>query len=495
MPAADRRFVTSKQAQRLRQLVEGWVQPFSAFYRERLAAGALPDGDDLERLLDALPLTRKQTILRGDPLDLVLRPTPHDLRASLRIGRKLRAALLPGGRSRLAEEIGWEFRPVLSFFTTGRSSAPLGFHLTRYDLDLLAQRGRWMLQVLGAGGEGTRGLSLFPYAPHLAFWQTYHGGVAGGLLILHTGGGRSMGTAGILAALLRMRPSLLLGIPGYTYHLLRKAYDDGTDVSCLRHVVLGGEAVGQGFRRRMLELLRELGAQQAEVRSVYGLTEVRNCFPECAGGEETGFHLHDDHVVCEIVDPRTERRVPEGVGGEIVLTPLEGRGSMILRYATGDVAERGVVRGHCPACGHVGARILGPIRRRSDMLDLRLDKVKGTLVDFGLVGELLSGVREIDEWHLTIGKRDNDPYETDVLRLEVALRNGDSAEGVEEKVRDLLRQQTELSLDSFAVLSRAELLDRVGMEDLLKERRITDMRPTRGEPGSLPGSAPGSASG
>jgi len=487
MPPADRRSATRQQAQRLKQLVEGWIQPFSAFYRGRLEDTELPDGDDLDALLDALPLTRKQMILQSDPLDLVLRPTQKDLRASLQLGRKLRAALMPGGRSRLAEEIAWEFRPVLSLFTTGRSSAPLGFHLTRYDLDLLARRGRWMLEVLDIGGEGTRGLSLFPYAPHLAFWQTYHGGVAGGLLILHTGGGRSMGTAAILAALLRMRPSLLLGIPGYTYHLLRKAADEGTDLSCLRHVVLGGEAVGDGFRRRLRELLAELGAPDAQVRSVYGLTEVRNCFPECPGGAETGFHLHDDDVVCEVVDPASEERVGEGVGGELVFTPLDGRASMVLRYATGDIAEGGVVAEPCPACGHEGARVLGPIRRRSDMVDLRLDKVKGTLVDLGLVGEILSGVPEVDEWHLTIGKRDNDPYETDVLRLEVALRNGAGAEGVERKVRELLRTRTELGLDSFSVLSRADLLERVGMEALVKERRITDMRPTPGEPGSRPG--------
>jgi len=63
------------------------------------------------------------------------------------------------------------------FFTTGRSALPTAFVLTRYDLRILEEVGRRILEVAAIDSSEDKIVNCFPYAPHLAFWQVYYAGI------------------------------------------------------------------------------------------------------------------------------------------------------------------------------------------------------------------------------------------------------------------------------------------------------------------------------
>ena len=72
--------------------------------------------------------------------------------------------------------------------TTGRSADPVPFLFTRHDLGNLS--------LAGARGLGIyrfprdfRIINLFPYAPHLAFWQCHYAAAAYGVFAISSGGG------------------------------------------------------------------------------------------------------------------------------------------------------------------------------------------------------------------------------------------------------------------------------------------------------------------
>src|SRR5690606_21182218 len=108
-------------------------------------------------------------------------------------------------------------------------------------------------------------------------------------------------------------------------------------------------------RARLARLARELGAHDTHIISTYGFTEAKMAFPECpAGTEASGFHLSPDLALVELIEPRTGRPVGPGEAGEIVFTPLDARGTVVLRYRTGDIAEGGLSWERCPYCGRLG---------------------------------------------------------------------------------------------------------------------------------------------
>ena len=54
---------------------------------------------------------------------------------------------------------------------------------------------------------------------------------------------------------------------------------------------------------------------------------------------DSGYHNPaPDHFYFEIVDPDTHKPLPEGERGLSVLTHLDRRGTVLLRYALGDFA-------------------------------------------------------------------------------------------------------------------------------------------------------------
>ena len=471
----------------LRRYLERQVLPFSPFYRRLFSsAGVTPESirgfDDLMRI----PLTSKEDIAPTSadpqrPREFVLQPSAELIRERWPLAAKLPLLVskwLRGAES-VRQRLAYEYRPISVFFTTGRSALPTAFTLTRVDLEILEEVGRRIAAVGSIDPTQDKIVSLFPYAPHLAFWQVFYVGVGACAFALNTGGGKVMGTEGILQAIQKIRPAYLVGIPGYVYHLLREGYSQGLDFSFIKSLALGGDRVTPGYRSRVKDLLCSMGAENPRVGSVLGFTEARKCWTECPGEASGGFHLYPDFEIVEIVDPATGRQVPDGESGELVYTNLVGRGSTVIRYRTGDLIIGGMTHEPCPHCGRTVPRISSQLERVSNLKSFQLSKVKGTLVNLNVFKEELENDVRVEEWQLVIKKRNDDPFDVDELHLNLALsdRVGESQfETVRDEIVGQLFRVTEVRINQVNLLPLKQVLDLLGMETHLKEKRIVDLR-------------------
>ena len=180
--------------------------------------------------------------------------------------------------------------------------------------------------------------------------------------MVSTGGGKTMGTEGNVRLIDKIDPDAIISMPTFLYHLLQEGAAKGSKWKNLKRLVLGGEKVPNGMRRKLKALCAEMGAKEVAIMSTYGFTEAKIAWTECMppdGEAPSGFHAYPDMAFVEVIDPKTGERVPDGQPGEIVVTPLDARGTVVLRYRTGDLIEHGITYEPGPYCGRTCPRLLG----------------------------------------------------------------------------------------------------------------------------------------
>lgn len=482
-----RKQIVPAQEQHLVRFLREQVYPYSPFYRELLDYQKIKPGVIRTiRDMSSIPFTTKADIapLPEDPeipFSLVLQPTRERIR-EVRLTTRFwhgwkRWTRGKKGYSRLMDA---EYLPTHTHFTIGRTALPTPILYTRYDLNRIRESGRRVFELLELE-RADRLINAFPFAPHLAFWMTYFAAEAAGMPALHTGGGRILGTRRILDALERLRGTVLAATPSYAYHLLREGANQGRDLSHLHTLIMGGDRLPEGLKEKMLSLLKRVGADEVVVASTYGFTEGRVAWSECRASAlskegSSGYHLFPDMEIMEIIDPETGKKLDEGEDGEVVYTSLDWRGSVLLRYRTGDLVKGGIDYEPCPYCGRTVPRLGLDISRSSDYKEFELTKLKGTLVDLNAFYPLLSGHKDILEWQLEIRKRNNDPYDLDEIQLYVTPAEGISRKHLEKELTELLQKEVEIAPNRIVFLNLSRLLGRLGLETKGVEKRIIDRR-------------------
>lgn len=468
------------QDEKLHRYLTEVVAPFSPYYKKLFAEHTIDPRriktvEDLRHLpftskADLLPTSEQPEKFREfiiTPDISVLKHRPRVVAEALWRG--------PGAVERRFER---EYRPIFLTATTGRSSSPIAFAYTDYDMRNLRIAGARLIQTFGATTK-MRGVNMFPYAPHLAFWQVVFAGLEFGMLLVSSGGGKVMGTDGNISLIEKIKPEAIIGIPTFVYHVIRQAHDQGRKWPQVCKIVLGGEKSPQGIRRKMVSLLQEMGAGEVRVCGTYGFTEARMAWGECPPppGEWSGYHLFPDLGIFEVIDPETGEVQGEGQPGELVYTPLDARGTVVLRYRTGDGVDGGVTWEPCPYCGRTVPRIVGKIGRESSTKELQFGKLKGTLVNFDSLQQILDDTTEIGEWQLEIRKAHDDPHDVDELILHVAPDNSADVERLKEKIQTRFQTEIEVTPNRIEIHSLDDMLKRIKLETSLKEVRVLDARP------------------
>jgi phenylacetate-CoA ligase len=471
------------QGANLNDYLNNQVVKFSPFYSKLHAEGKFQSEkvrsyEDLKYL----PFTTKSDMVPttenpGKPREFILQPNPDTVSSQLTFGRKLdliKNKLFKGVsfKTQLLEE----YLPVFFTATTGRSAGQVSFVYTHYDVLRLKEAGRRLYDVCGAVQGKDTVLNLFPYAPHLAFWAVYNGGEVSHVPTFNSGGGKVLGTSRILNIIRGLKPTIIAGVPGYVYHLLRIASEEKMDMSFVRMIALGAERTTQGHRDKFKYFLETGGAKDVKILSTYGCTEARMAWVECPDGDQMGYHLYPDMGIFEIINPDTLESVKEGEPGEIVFSTLNGRGSVVIRFRTGDYAEDGILYKPCPACGRTVPRLQSNITRLSNQKELNLTKVKGTLVNLNQIDMVIHKFMEIVEWQLEIGKVNNDPFENDSVTLFISLRPNTHEQTLVKNLIHEFTERFEFSPNKIVVESTEILLDRLGMESEVKEKRMVDIR-------------------
>lgn len=451
--------------------------PYSPFFRKRLEELRLSPSDfkttaDLEKL----PLISKADIApteaeRAKPRQFILQPDEHLLKKYATKGELLSLVKMKLMKQDPKPVLEKEYKPLHIHFTTGRTALPTPFTYSAYDLEMLRETGRRAFNVAGFASTNV-GLNAFPYSPHLGFWLAYYGLLEAGITALATGGGKVMGTQKIMDSLERLKVNVVTIIPGYAYHLLREAVKQKRDFSNLKYLVFGAERVSPAFRDKVKELLAQVNATEVQILATYASTEAKTAWIQCA--EHTGYHLYPDLEYIELVDA-DGRRVKEGEPGEIVFTALDWRGTVVVRYRTGDMAQ-GIDYSPCPSCGRTVPRILPDIQRKSDVKEFNLTKIKGELVNLNNIFPIMSSMKSVDEWQVIIRKRNNDAFDLDEIVIAVSPKAGASFEALEDEVKKKMHAEMQVGV-IVEEKTTEQLIDALGMETELKEKRIVDSRP------------------
>jgi len=480
--------VRELQAEKLRHYLRNVVLPFSPYYRDLFAKHGLT-ANSFRRLedLEQIPFTSKADLVNTPEhpqkvKEFLIIPDQHTL--SRRPSTLLHSMV--SGREQVKQGFEREFRPLFLTSTTGRSADPIPFLFTGHDLANLSSSGERIMQVCGAQPE-FRLLNMFPYAPHLAFWMTHYGATAYGMFCLSTGGGKVLGTDGNLRMIDKIKPDVLIGMPTFLYHVLQQAVENGLRCESLRRLVLGGEKAAEGIRRKLRNLAAKIGSPGVDVVCTYGFTEAKMAWAECPHQPDEisgGYHLYPDLGLFEIINPKTGMVVQQGSPGELVFTPLDARGSVVLRYRTGDYIDGGMIYGTCPHCGRTLPRLMGNISRSSEIKSMQLDKIKGTLIDFNQLEHVLDDAPNVGAWQLELRKRNDDPHDLDELTLHVHKLNDVDEARLCRELNNRFVERTEIHPNKIVFHDAEEIRRLQGVGTELKEQKIIDHRPKPKKPGS-----------
>ena len=356
-------------------------------------------------------------------------------------------------------------------YTTGSSSGrPTPFVSTTFDFYNILLLQRRMLEIRGVRADDTIA-NLFPLTPrpHGAFIRVLHAAAAMNIPVVSAlpGNPSPYATLGneldaVTDVLARAAPTILWGVPSYMRRVLARAGERRLRLDRVRLVFVTGEGISEAGREELLRLLRGLGAAAPAVSVSYGMTEIQGGLVECRAG--AGYHNPvPEQFYFEIVDPQTYAPVADGQPGLILLTHLHRRGTVLLRYAIGDITVR--ERGPCPGCGRATDRFVAMPYRADDLV-----KIKGTLVNPMLAIAAVEGDAEIAEFQLVVEKSEpGAALSLDVLRLRVAARAG-AADAMRVRLAERVKQ-------AIGITPVVELVPSAALETGgWKAKRFVDLR-------------------
>ncbi len=150
----------------------------------------------------------------------------------------------------------------------------------------------------------------------------------------------------------------------------------------------------------------------------------------------------------------------------------------MLRYRTGDCTDGGLYYEPCPYCGRVVPRLMGEISRNSEVRELHIEKLKGTLVDFNHLEHVLDNVEHVGTWQVELRKRHDDPLEFDEMVLHVEKADGLSGAALRALLQDRFASELEVHPNRIEFHTVEELRRQQGVGTQLKEHRVVDHRPS-----------------
>lgn len=391
---------------KLRRQLRYQLYAFSSHYRKLFdAAGVKADGFSGAGELSKLPLTDRAQ-LAEDPDSFVLKPTKALIQrwgAGTQI-RRIVADKLFRGIEHADESLKNEYDPVQTLESAGTSGKSVHVRLSRRDLSILGTLGQRMLEVAGAGHDD-KVLNLLDASNTGGFWAAWLGGVTMGL---------EQSAPGFLepdaAHELAVSTSATVIVAPADQMLEIAAVGP---LPALRTIILGPVSSGPV----LLQRLKAAVGDHVKVIQTYHFAEGRAVWAECAEGAgrpDCGFHVSADFDLIEMISPRSLLPVKPKEPGEVVFTGLDHRGTALLRYRPGDVAMGGMVSGACPHCGRSVDRIIGPIRRVENLVELHLAGADPVALDVEVIADILSHPG-LAAWQVEIGKTDGDPRGADEL--------------------------------------------------------------------------------
>ena len=204
--------------------------------------------------------------------------------------------------------------PAVILYSGGTTGTTKGIVLTNLNFNALGQ------QVLAANpifSPGDRMLAAMPLFHGFGLGVCVHTMLSqGGCCVLIP-----QFTAKTYAKdLLRFRCNFIAGVPTLYEALLRLDTMEGADLSCLKGVFSGGDSLSIELKKKFDKFLAEHHAT-IQVREGYGTTETVTacCLTPLTKAKEGSIGIPFSDVYKKIVEPGTDRELPYGQEGEILL--------------------------------------------------------------------------------------------------------------------------------------------------------------------------------
>ncbi len=286
---------------------------------------------------------------------------------------------------------------------------------------------------------------------------TYHWVIAGtvideafrkiGCAVIPGGAGQSRMHVEVMRA---TRTTVLFAFFTFAEELGKVAAEMGLDPArdlSLRLAVVTGELRSRTLRQ---ELEKTFGFQ---TREIYGASEVPFVAAECPEGG--GMHL-DPRFLVEVLDPQSQKLVPEGESGELVITDLKKKAQPSIRYRTGDITE-GLELSPCP-CGRTTPK-MKPILGRVG----QIPRVKGLFIVPREVEEVIRRYPELGRFQLIVDR----PEIRDRLTMKIELKSPAEEMGLRERLLRDLKEKIRVTVDEILFVSDGSLpADAPFVEDL-----------------------------
>jgi len=382
MPVADLRKLQFKL---LKTLVYR-VYSFSSFYHKRMKeAGVHPDDINSLEDITRLPFMHKKDLRDTYPDGLIMSEQEELVRYHVSSGTTGKPTV-----------VGYTKNDIYNW-TESLARALTSAGIGRGDV----------MQVSYGYGLFTGGLGL------------HYGAERIGATVLPTSVGN---TERQIELMQDLRVTAIACTPSYLLHMGEVAEKMGVSIkndTRLRKAIVGAEPWSEQMRLRIKESLGVVAYD------IYGTSELSGpLFCECE--YQQGFHVWSDLIYPEILDPDSQKPLPPGERGELVVTMLQKDGLPIIRYRTGDITA--IREEPCP-CGRTHPRLERLSGRVDDMLIIRGINVFPSQIEHALLG-----IPEVAE-HFMIEVDRKGALDEMLIKVELAK------EAFSDKISDLMRTQ------------------------------------------------------
>lgn len=304
--------------------------------------------------------------------------------------------------------------------TSGTTGEPVTFMLSEKDLQRLARNEELSLRCADGKIDDVYQIMVTQDKRFMAGLAYALGARKLGAGVIRTG------VASVefqLDTILRMKPTAIIAVPSFVVKLIDYARDRGIDLNqtSVRKAILIGEPI-RDIHFQWNALGQRIRDQWSiDLFSTYASTEMSTAFTECVAGQ--GGHLPEELIIAEVVD-NEGNPVPEGVPGELVVTPLGLEAMPLLRFRTGDICR--YFKAPC-SCGRTSLR-LGPVEGRLQ----QMIKLKGTSLYPPAIYNILNSMPEISQYLITLTSNE---YSLDDVIVEYCCDSNDN------KLNEKLRSQ------------------------------------------------------
>ncbi|NOY61197.1 MAG: phenylacetate--CoA ligase [Calditrichaeota bacterium] len=420
----DREELRKKQGERLKEMVDR-IYYNVPFYRKKLQEIGMEPGDikgidDLRHL----PFTTKQDLRDNYPFGLFAVPLSEIVRVHASSG------------------------------TTGRPTV-VGY--TRRDINLWSEVMARTLYAAGASKEDIVQIA-YGYGLFTGGLGVHYGTEKVGATVIPISGGN---TKKQIQLIKDFKSTVLACTPSYALYLAEAMEDEGISPKDLdlRVGIFGAEPWTENMRKEIEDRL------SIKAIDIYGLSEVIGPGVSSECEQQNGLHVFEDHFVPEIIDPETQKVLPEGETGELVFTTLTKEALPLLRYRTRDLT---VLNYEKCECGRTSVRMQKCLGRSDDMLIIR-----GVNVFPSQVESVLLEMSETQPHYLLIVDRVNN---LDVLEVWVEV----NSQFFSDEIRKLesLTARIKGNLEStLGIGVKAKLVEPKTIERSMgKSKRVIDKR-------------------